>query len=75
MHFIDQGLQTARELLWIHIPVAQPGMVVFPLAEPAVVHHEALDSDARSLSAKASCPASLTSKPVASQELYRTGRR
>src|ERR1700682_2689540 len=28
------------------IPVAQPCMVFFPLAEPAVVHHEALDSDA-----------------------------
>ncbi len=41
---IDQALQPVGEFLRIDGPIAQPGMVVIAFAEPAIVHHEQLDS-------------------------------
>src|ERR1700733_3090854 len=38
-----------RKLLRIHVPVAEAGMLVLPLAEPAIVHHKSLNADAGSL--------------------------
>src|SRR5580658_5357989 len=43
--FVDERLQTVREFLLIHIPVAEAGVVVLALAEPAIVHHEAIHAD------------------------------
>ena len=38
------GFRPLGKLLLVHIPVAQAGMVVFALAKPAVVHHEAVNA-------------------------------
>ena len=45
MHLVDEGLEAVGEFLRIDIPVAESGVVVFALAEPAVVHDEALGAD------------------------------
>jgi hypothetical protein len=44
MHLVDEGLEAVGELLLVDIPVAQAGVVGFALAEPAVVHDEAIDA-------------------------------
>ena len=41
----DQRLEALREFLRIDEPVAQAGAIVVALAEPAVIHHEQLDSE------------------------------
>ena len=45
MDFIDQRLQSVRKLFRIHIPIAQSGMIVLALAEPAIVHHKSIHAD------------------------------
>src|SRR5271156_1143078 len=45
MNPVDEWFEAVRELLRIHVPVAEPRMVVVSVAKPAVVHDESLDSD------------------------------
>src|SRR5271170_97334 len=49
MHLVDQRLETVGELLIVHIPVAQSCVIVLALAKPAIIHHEAVDTQSRSL--------------------------
>src|SRR5579884_3918030 len=45
IYVIDQWLQTVGEFLRIYEPIAETGMVVIALAEPAVVHNKQLDAE------------------------------
>ena len=45
VNLVDQWFQAMRKLRGIDVPVAQPGMVVFALSKPAVVHHESIHTD------------------------------
>ena len=45
LDLVDQRVQALRPHLRVDGPVAQPGPVVSPAAEPAVVEHEPLDAD------------------------------
>ena len=45
MDLVDEWLEAVRELLRVHVPVAEACMVVVSLAKPAVVHDESLDAD------------------------------
>ena len=49
VNLVDQRLQPVRKLLLVHVPVAEAGVIVFALPEPAVVHHEAIDAERRGL--------------------------
>src|ERR1017187_4085870 len=49
MNLVDQRLQAIRKLLLVHIPVAQPRVVVFALPKPPIVHHEPVQSQRRCL--------------------------
>ena len=49
MHLVDQRLQAVRKFSVIHIPVAQPGVIVFALAKPAIVHHKSIHAQRRGL--------------------------
>ena len=43
------GLSPCGNFCWIDVPVAQAGVIVFALAEPAVVHHKAVNAERRGL--------------------------
>ncbi len=45
MYFLNQGFQTLGERIGAHHPVAQPGMLASPRAEPAIVNAEELNPD------------------------------
>ena len=45
VNLVDERLEAVGKLLLVYIPVAQAGVVVFALAEPAVVHDEAVDAE------------------------------
>src|SRR5580698_8928009 len=45
MDFIDQRFKTVGELFFVDVPIAEAGVIVFALAEPAVVHDEAIDAE------------------------------
>ena len=47
MDFVDQRLQTVGEFFRVHVPVAEARVIVFALAEPAVVHDKTIDADGR----------------------------
>ena len=40
----DEGAETAFELLFVDIPVAEGGVVAFAVAEPTVVHDKHIDA-------------------------------
>src|SRR6201996_4829466 len=46
---IDDRFEAVGELLFVDVPVAESGVIVLALAEPAVVDDEALDAELRSL--------------------------
>ena len=50
------GFETVGEFLRIHGPVAEAGVIVVALAEPAVVHHEELDAQLGGLIGEGSLP-------------------
>ena len=69
MHFVDERLEAVGELLLVDIPVAEAGVVVFALAEPAVVHDKAVHAERGGFFRQRLWPASLTLNSVASHEL------
>jgi hypothetical protein len=44
-HMVDERVQAVGPHVRVHVPVAEPRVVVAPAAEPAVVEHESLDAD------------------------------
>src|ERR1035441_4442581 len=49
MNLVDQRLQAIRKLLLVHIPVAQPRVVVLALPKPPIVHNKPVHSQCRCL--------------------------
>ena len=49
MHFINERLEAVRELLLVGVPVAEAGIVVVALSEPAIVDDETVHSKSRGL--------------------------
>jgi len=45
--FVDQRFQTVGEFFFVDVPIAEAGVIGFALAEPAVVHDEAIDAETR----------------------------
>ena len=45
--FVDQRLEAVGEFFFVDVPIAESGVIVFALAEPAVVHDEAIDAETR----------------------------
>ena len=44
---VNERLESVRKLLRVDIPIAEPGVIIVALPEPAIVHHEPFYSKPR----------------------------